>query len=291
MTSPASGPWGTSILFGSSILGGLLCARAALASARTNGLLLSLGVPGENSSKGSFLHGGIARWAAEPVWRSLAMGPLIGWIGLRLIGGVGLAVGVIAGSALPFLIEARRRRRSAEALERQVAEVAESVALAARAGLSIRQALEFAASEVGDPARTSVGELLRANELGAPLERAVTRWANGVGTEEARLLALVLTLHVRSGGDLGGALDEVARTIRHRVSVQRELRAMSAQGRISGAVLGSLPIAFFLVLAVTSRSEVVPVYRSVAGAAMVTTGLLLELVAYLWIRRLLRVDI
>jgi tight adherence protein B len=136
-----------------------------------------------------------------------------------------------------------------------------------------------------------VEELLRANELGAPLQRAVARWAGGVGTDEARLLALVLTVHVRSGGDLAGALDEVARTIRHRISVQRELRAISAQGRISGAVLGSLPMAFFLVLAATSRSEVVPVYRSAAGAAMVSAGLVLELVAYLWIRRLLRVEI
>lgn len=288
---PASGPWGPSALFGTAILATLLFARVALASSRENGLLSLVGAMGERSPKRRSLGIGVARIAAKPVWRSVALAALVGWLGLRLIGGVGLLAGVGGGAALPFLIAGRRRRREGELLEGQVADVAESVALAVRSGLAIRQALDFAESEVGEPARTSLGELLRGNELGAPLERAVGRWANGVGTDEAQLLALVLTLHVRSGGDLAGALDDVARTIRHRSSIQRELRAISAQGRISGAVLGALPIAFFLVLATTSRSEVVPVYRSAAGAAMVTAGLVLELAAYLWIRRLLRVEL
>jgi tight adherence protein B len=288
---PASRPWGPSALFGTAVLATLLFGRAALASSRENGLLWMLGAIGGGSPKGRSLGIGVARIAARPVWRSVALAALVGWLGLRLIGGVGLVAGVGGGAALPFLIAGRRRRREAELLERQVAEVADSVALAVRSGLSIRQALEFAESEVGEPAKSSVGELLRGNELGAPLERSLGRWAIGVGTDEARLLALVLTLHVRSGGDLAGALDEVARTIRHRTSIQRELKAISAQGRISGGVLGALPVAFFLVVATTSRSEVVPVYQSPAGAAMVAAGLVLELAAYLWIRRLLRVEL
>jgi tight adherence protein B len=292
MTSmSASGPWGSSILFAAAVLGALLFARLALASARSNGLLLLLGETNEGPRKGQVLHSRLNSLALGPAWRSLALGGLMGWLGLRLIGGVGLAAGMSGGSALPFLLAGRRRRRNAELLERQVAEVAESAALAVRSGLSILQAVQFAATEVSEPARKSVQDVLRTIELGTPFDPAVKRWANGIGSDEARLLALVLTIHSRSGGDLAGALDEVARTIRHRVSVQRELKAMSAQGRVSGAVLGSLPIAFFLVLATTSRSEVAPVYRSAAGASMVAAGLVLELVAYLWIRRLLRVEI
>jgi len=172
-----------------------------------------------------------------------------------------------------------------------MAEVAESTAMAVRSGLSIRQSLQFAASEAGDPIKSSMEEMLQATALGAPLERAIARWAKGVGPMDATLLTLVLSIHARSGGDLAGALQGVAGTIRHRISMRRELRVMSAQGRISGAILGSLPVAFFLVLATTSRSQMAPVYRSSAGVAMVTTGLVLELLAYLWIRALLRVEV
>jgi len=82
----------------------------------------------------------------------------------------------------------------------------------------------------------------------------------------------------------------VAATIRHRIAVRRELRALSAQGRISGSILGALPIAFFLVLAATSHHDLAPVYRSPAGIAMISSGLLMEGLAFLWIRRLLRVE-
>ena len=61
-------------------------------------------------------------------------------------------------------------------------------------------------------------------------------------------------------------------------------------GQLLGAILGSLPIAFFLVLAVTSHRELGPVYRSGAGIAMVLAGLALEGVAYAWIRRLGRTE-
>jgi tight adherence protein B len=290
-TLPASAPWGSSILFATAVLAALLLARLALASARSNGLILFLGGTKEPTRKGPGLGSRLVDTGARPAWRSFALGGLFGWLGDRLIGGVGLAAGMGGGLALPFLIARRRRRRKAELLERQVAEVAESAALAVRSGLSILQAMQFTASEVSEPARSSVQAFLRMTELGTPFDRAVKRWADGVGSDEARLLALVLTVHVRSGGDLAGALEEVARTIRHRTSVRRELNAMSAQGRISGAILGSLPMAFFLVLAATSRSEIAPIYRSTAGAAMVTAGLVLELVAFLWIRRLLRMEV
>jgi tight adherence protein B len=95
---------------------------------------------------------------------------------------------------------------------------------------------------------------------------------------------------VERSAQVAGAVEEVAGTIRHRIAVRRELRALSAQGRISGSILGALPIAFFLVLAVTSHQELAPVYRSPAGIAMISSGLVMEALAFVWIRRLLRVE-
>jgi tight adherence protein B len=123
------------------------------------------------------------------------------------------------------------------------------------------------------------------------VERALETFAQALGTDDGRLFVLILTIHQRSGGNVAGALEEVASTIRHRVAVRRELRALTAQGRVSGTILGALPIGFFLVLATTSRGELVPIYRSAAGIAMVTAGLVLEALAYLWIRRLLKVQV
>jgi tight adherence protein B len=211
------------------------------------------------------------------------------WLGSRLAGWPAAAMGVAAGAGLPVFVYRRRRRRRDDLLEGQLAELAEACGLALRGGFSPAQALEIAADEVEEPLAALVRTAVRQRGLGTSFERSLAWLVDSLGTEDARLFGLVVGAHHRSGGNVSGALAEVAATIRQRIAVRRELRALTAQGRISGAILGALPVAFFLVMAVTSHRELAPVYRSPAGAAMVVTGLVFEVLAYAWIRHLLRV--
>jgi tight adherence protein B len=213
-----------------------------------------------------------------------------GLLGLALVGPMGLVAGTTLGWLMPRALEKRKRARIERDLERQLAEIAESTAMAIRSGFSILQALEFAAEEATPPMSGLLDRFIRERRLGEAFESGLLRFADDLGTADARLFALVVTIHARSGGNLAGAIDEVADTIRHRIAVRRELRALSAQGRISGSILGALPIAFFLVLAATSRQDLGPVYRSPAGLAMISSGLVMEALAFVWIRRLLHVE-
>jgi tight adherence protein B len=184
----------------------------------------------------------------------------------------------------------RRARPDKDALDRRVQEFADGVAAAVRGGQSIAQAVEFAATEARSPLDDASREFLSVRAVGTPFQPAFERFAERIGTDEARLLALVLGIHHRAGGDVAAALDDVSRTIRHRLGLRRELRALTAQGRISGLVLGVLPVGFFLIMALTSRGQMQPVLRSVPGTVLVTAGLLLDGLALLWIRRLLRIE-
>jgi tight adherence protein B len=225
--------------------------------------------------------------------RGLQLGVALigGFLGLRLLGPVGVLAGGAAGWAAPSIIRRRRELRRAESLERQLAEVVETAAMAVRSGLSVMQALEFSAGEVGHPMDEVLQRLLDERRLGVPLDQCLRRFAETLDTDDARMFVLILSIHQRSGGNVAGALEEVSNAVHHRVAVRRELRALTAQGRVSGGILGALPIAFFLVLAASSQRDLAPVYRSPAGIAMLAFGLGLEGVAYLWIRRLLRVRV
>jgi tight adherence protein B len=224
--------------------------------------------------------------------RLLAVGTglLAGLLGQKVLGPLALIVGLAVGLAVPRAARKRQGRQIVVELERQLAELAESTAMAVRSGLSVTQSMQFSGGETSPPMSDHLDQMERELHLGAPFDEALHRFADGIGTPDAKLFTLVLTIHAKSGGNLGGALDEVSDTIRHRIAVRRELRALSAQGRISGSVLGALPIAFFLVLAVTSHRELAPVYRSSLGIAMVSIGLVMEGLAFVWIRRLLRVE-
>jgi tight adherence protein B len=110
-----------------------------------------------------------------------------------------------------------------------------------------------------------------------------------VGTDDARLVVGVLTLHRRSGGDLPHVLDQVAATLRERSEAAREVRALTAQARLSGAILGLLPIGFFAFLWTTSRANIEGAFGSPIGITAIVIGVVLECIAFLWIRSLLEV--
>jgi tight adherence protein B len=263
------------------------CLRRWLREARANRTRLGGAGAGQGGPIRRRRFAFAVRW--KPVVKAGAalVGGMVGWLSA---GPMGFVIGAILGGLTPALRSRARTRGTAQLLESQLADLAESMSLGLRSGLSVILALEFAGAEATPPIREHLVRLLEEHRLGQSFEAALGRFGDAVGTDDARLFVLVTTIHAKSGGDLATALDDVARTVRHRNSVRRELRAASAQGRISGLIMGALPLAFFFVLSITSHDRLGPVLRSGAGMTMVCVGLLMEGGAYLWIRRLLRVE-
>lgn len=220
-------------------------------------------------------------WRGWPVVAALA-----GWLAGSLPGVVIAAVGAFAASSA---VRRRRSARLAAALEEQLADGVRSIAAGMRAGLSVPQAIAHAAREGDQPLSDALERVVDTVELGGELDAALRAWATEVGSEDARLVVGVLGLHRRTGGDLPRVLDQVASTVRERTSVAREVRALTTQARLSGAILGLLPIGFFGFLWMTSRGEIEGAFRSPVGLGAVVTGLLLEALAFAWIRKLLEV--
>ena len=224
---------------------------------------------------------------APPLWLLWSFGGALA--GLALSGPWVAIVGAGAGALAWRFRHGRTARARAAERDEQLVDAVASITAAIRAGRSVPQALSFCANEAREPLRPSLRELDRSLELGVPLDDAMKAWTVEVDTDDARLLAGVLTLHRRSGGDLPSVLDEVAGTLRERRAAVGEVRALTAQARLSGTILGVLPFGFFAFLWLTSRSEIEGAFRSPAGLAAITVGLVLEVLAFLWIRHLLEV--
>jgi tight adherence protein B len=122
------------------------------------------------------------------------------------------------------------------------------------------------------------------------MDEALDRFADAVGGSDVRLVSGVLKVHRRTGGALAASLDDVARTLADRREAARELRSLTAQARLSAAILGLLPLGFFLFLSVVARRDIESAYRTTAGGSAIGIGLALQGAAFVWIRRLLRVD-
>jgi tight adherence protein B len=208
-----------------------------------------------------------------------------------LVGGpvVGIAVGV-ASAIAPVAMDRKRNAGRRTAIDGQLLDAVTAIASALRSGRSLGQALTTAADEADDPLSTILADTAHAASLGVPMDEALDRFADVVGGSDVRLVSGVLKVHRRTGGALAASLDDVARTLADRREAARELRSLTAQARLSAAILGLLPLGFFLFLSVVARRDIESAYRTTAGASAIGIGLALQGAAFVWIRRLLRVD-
>lgn len=285
-------------LFGAAVTGTVTLLVVACSAAARERALRSLGAPSPHLADTSAPHahrnGRIARLADASAWAthrsyvialagSVAIGAIVGsW----LAGPVGGVAGAIFGAAV---VRGGRRRgagRLRARAEQQLQEYMQTLAACVRAGLSVRRALDEAARDIDPPLRPALDAAMRALAIGEPIDRALDRLASVTGEREARLLAALLSVHARSGGDLPALLDDVARIVGERIEGRRSIRAFTAQGRASGAVLAVLPVAFVALLSWTSGEGLGAFYATPLGSVLLLAGLGCDALGFLWIRRI-----
>lgn len=218
---------------------------------------------------------------------------------IRVLAGVliasalgGIPAAAVVGGAIvcgPRLIARRRELRAAERAAEQLPDAVAALAAALRAGLSLSRAVRFAADEAQEPLAGSLRAVGEHEALGVPLRDAMQTWSRELGGAEARLLAGVLDLHRRTGGDFAMVLDRLTRTLRSRRAIRREVMALTAQARLSGTILGLLPFGFLAFLSVTAPGDVAAALADPVGLAAMGAGVVMQGIAFVWIRSLLKV--
>jgi tight adherence protein B len=225
-----------------------------------------------------------ARW---PSWKLLSLPVLL--VVVLAIGPILAVAGVAGAASILHLVRRRRRTSHRHRAAEQIADAVGAMSAGLRAGLSLPQSFAYARDEADEPLRGDLASLVDKIEVGTPVGEALSEWAEAQGSEDALLIVGVLDVHRRSGGDLPTVLDGLAGTLRERRAAFRDVRALTAQARLSGVILGMLPIGFFGFLLLTSRREMLHAIATPLGGTALGIGLALELLAFLWIRHLLEV--
>ena len=221
---------------------------------------------------------------------ALAVGPLLA----AVVGGPGLAgvaaLGLVTG---PALVVRTRRGRADDRLEQALPGALEAVARSLRSGASLRQAVEEA-GRAGGTDRALAGELARAAAeagQGASLVSALEAVGARRPLPGIRLGVAALCLGAETGGAQARAVDGVAATVRERLAVAAELRALSSQARISALVIGVAPVGFGAFAAATDPRTSQFLLHTSAGLALLVVGLVLDALGWLWMQRLAKVAV
>lgn len=223
-----------------------------------------------------------------------------GWLG---VGGVATAATAMAAGppaallvlaaslGVPMAVLRSRRGRADRRMETELPAALESIARSLRTGASVRQAIgEAAASGRGrGRLRAELGLVAEQAGHGAGLVEALEALAGRRPSPGVRLAVAALCLGVDTGGAQARAVDGVAATMRERLAVEAEVRALSSQARMSALVIGLAPLGFGAFAAATDPRTSDFLLHTPVGLALVCVGLLLDGAGWLWMQRLCRV--
>lgn len=250
----------------------------------------------ERSEQGSTIdaaldRAGLVMRAGEFVAAIIAIAIIAGFLLFLLMGIVGLALGVLvpilgAPAALQYLAK-RRNKKFADQLSDTLLLIAGSL----RSGFGIGQAMDSVAEEMEDPMGAEFGRAVLETRLGRDMEDALDGIARRVQNEDFEWVVDAMRIHRQVGGDLAQILDKVSETIRARNRLRRQIDALTAEGRLSGLVLGCLPIGMAVILYTTNPDYLEPLFDSTAGFVMVGVAVTLLIAGVTWLRKLIDVEL
>ncbi|MDP8905855.1 MAG: type II secretion system F family protein [Chloroflexota bacterium] len=206
--------------------------------------------------------------------------------------------GAVFGFWLPRAWLGRRKSRRLKAFNTGLADTITLIANALRAGSSFLQAIEMVVRETQPPISTEFGRVIREVNLGLPLDEALTNMTRRVRSDDLDLMNTAISIHHQVGGNLAEILDSIAFTIRERVRIKGEIRTLTAQQRMSGYVVGFLPLALVAILTLIAPQFMDPMLRKPpelfglpAGVIILAIGGVMMLIGFMFIRRIVDIEV
>jgi tight adherence protein B len=201
---------------------------------------------------------------------------------------VAMLMGVLAIGGIFFFVTFRADRR-ASAFADSLDDLVQLMATNLRAGHSVLQALDAVAREMDDPTETEVARVVNEVRLGRDLSQALEETANRMDSDDFRWVAQAIGIHRRVGGNLADVLDTVGFTIRERNQIRRQVRALSAEGRLSAWVLFLLPFIVALAMSLLNPDYLAVLTTEPIGWLLIGGGLILMGIGGVWLRKVVQV--
>lgn len=192
---------------------------------------------------------------------------------------------------LPWAWMVRSRSKRRQKLLDQLADTLSILASSLRAGYSFLQALDTVSKEIGEPSASEFARVVAEVRLGRPIDDALLAMAERVGSNDLKWAVIAVNVQRQVGGNLAEVLDIVSNTVRERAYIRRQIRVLSAEGRVSVAILAALPFAIMLYLSIVDPDYVGLLFTTTVGLVMLAAGACLMALGIFIMTRIVRIDV
>jgi tight adherence protein B len=204
---------------------------------------------------------------------------------------VAAIVGLVLGLTIPWLFLALAKARRESKFLSQLPDTLQLLAGSLASGYSLPQAMDSVVRETRPPISVEFNRALIEARLGLLPEDALDGIATRTGSRDFSWIVMAIRIQRDIGGNLAELLATVADTLRERERLRRQVSALSAEGRLSGVILGALPVVFALYLIVVRPEYIGPLFNTPMGLLLLAFGGALLLVGAFWMSKVIKVEV
>ena len=203
---------------------------------------------------------------------------------------LGLAAGAfvftIPGRIVRFL---RNRRRNK--FNEQLVEALGTMSNALRAGFSVNQAFESVVENGEKPISQEFEVVLQQLRIGMSFEDALASMDRRVQSDDLTLVVTSMDIARKTGGNLTEIFDRISETIRGRMRIERRVKTLTAQGRLQGIIVSAMPFILGIAMTALKPDMMIPFLTSVKGIACIAVTVALVGVGWMFIRKIIKIDV
>lgn len=201
------------------------------------------------------------------------------------------ATGAILCLFGPRLAHARLNAQRRNRLIRQLPDTLDALVGALRSGMSLQQGLGLLAEQLPAPSNQEFSFLVRKLRIGVGVDEALEELERRIESLEYTLFTTSIRIAREVGGNLTEALERLAETMRKKIAMEDKIVAMTAQGKLQGLIVGCLPLFLMLVLNEMEPEAMAPLFNTMLGYGVMLVIVVLELVGFILIRKIVRIDV
>ncbi len=202
-----------------------------------------------------------------------------------------LLITVPLGAAIPTVWLVQRRTRRLRTFEEEFPEALDLISRAVRAGHAFQAAIGMAADELRPPVGPEFKKIFDQQNFWLTLRDALNALAERVPLVDVKFFVTAIAIQRDTGGDLAEILDNLAHVVRERFKIRRQVRVHTAHGRITGFVLLALPAFLAGALSFLNPEHMRPLFEEPMGQTMLVGTIVMQVVGFLWIRRVIEIEV
>ena len=214
---------------------------------------------------------------------------LLGYVFTRMF--LLAAAATVAGALIPYVLLRMKRDRRLKAFNTALPDAIDLMARSLRAGHSMNSSIEMIAEQSPEPLASEFVQVFKQQRLGLHFREALMQMGSRIPSKDLQFLITAILVQKETGGDLTEILDRTTHVIRDRIRIQGEVRTHTAQGRMTGWILGLLPVIMLVLLNIASPGYSSVLFHDPTGQKLLYAGGVLIVLGGLVIRKIVDVQV